>query len=120
MPVSRILFPDKSGSSSFICDDDCSSPVAPNPSASREQRSNTDIRGLTIRKVYPTDTSLNQPVCSYHTFSPLLRRAVIFCGTFSIPVKERPDVIGMRCSVLSGLSSSITQSDEAACDRRRK
>ena len=85
MPVSRILFSDFSESSSFICDDDCSPPVAPNPSVSREPRSNTDIRGLTIRKVYPNPDFHRETVSFYLTFSPSLRRAVIFCGTISTP-----------------------------------
>ena len=64
MPVSRILFPDKSGHLSFICDTDCSVPVAPNPpmfprrvGRSAEQTSTTGLHGLTIRKVCPPGMS---------------------------------------------------------------
>ena len=75
---------------------------------SREQRFRTDIRELSIRKVCPYTNFHWHTVSSYLTFSPLSRRVgtVIFCGTFSLPkfLSGCPEVIGMRCSVLSGLS----------------
>jgi len=87
MPVSRILFSDFSEPSSFIFDSARTEPVTPNPSVSREPRSSTDIRGLSIRKVYPLTVLLRLTVSSYLTFSPLPRRivAVIFCGTCCYP-----------------------------------
>ena len=51
------------------------------------------IFGLAARKVYPEAVSPRLRVSSYLTFSPLLRRAVIFCGTCCylfryLPVKK--------------------------------
>lgn len=86
MPVSRILFPDKLGPSSFICDTARAAPVTFNPSASCEPPSSADIRELSIRKVYPLMMLPPLTVVSYTTFSPLSRNefgTVIFCGTIS-------------------------------------
>ena len=64
MPISRILYPDtRPGHLSFICDTDCSVPVAPNPpmcppeTNSIEPISTTGLHGLTIRKVCPPGMS---------------------------------------------------------------
>lgn len=48
------------------------------------------IFGLAARKVYPIVMSPRLCVSSYLTFSPLLLRAVIFCGTCCYPFRHLP------------------------------
>ena len=75
---------------------------------STEPTSTTGLHGLTIRKVYPPGMS-PCPGCALlpHIFTLSTTEAVvvIFCGTVSWSVWTSPDVIGMRRSALSGLSS---------------
>jgi len=47
--------------------------LAAYPSASGEQPSNADIRGIAVHKVYPPDMLPNRDVSFYLTFSPLSR-----------------------------------------------
>jgi hypothetical protein len=118
MPVSRILYPDESGHLSFICDTDCSAPVAPNPPmcpptsrGTRPSRSRPPVyMGLQSARFARPVCLHDQAVRSYRTFSPFppdrsgggyfLWHCLVFAWANS------PDVIGMRRSALSGLSSS--------------
>ncbi len=91
-PVSRILFLKYTRWLSFILPQHYCCDLAAYPSASGEQPSNADIRGITVHKVYPKVLLPIPFVSSYLTFSPLHPfllssyeeswAEVIFCGTF--------------------------------------
>lgn len=86
--ISRILSPLDNGRLSFIWLLYYYNNLAAYPSASGEQPSNADIRGIAVHKVYPLLQLLATIVSFYLTFSPLSAswRTVIFCGTI-FPVK---------------------------------
>ena len=63
------------------------------------------IFGLAARKVYPETVSPRSRVSSYLTFSPLLRRAVIFCGTCCY----LEDTFLLRSTVLCAVPTFLTQ-----------
>ena len=63
------------------------------------------IFGLAARKVYPETVSPRLRVSSYLTFSPLLRRAVIFCGTCCY----LEDTFLLRSTVLCAVPTFLTQ-----------
>ena len=63
------------------------------------------IFGLAARKVYPEAVSPRLRVSSYLTFSPLLRRAVIFCGTCCY----LKDTFLLRSTVLCAVPTFLTQ-----------
>ena len=65
----------------------------------------TGIFGIATHKVYPYNMSPHCSVGSYPTFSPLPRKAVIFCGTRCFYLKIEPSCQEVWCSELSRLSS---------------
>jgi len=60
------------------------------PQASDEQPSNACLLGISSRKACPQQQLPAATVCSYHTFSPLPLKAVIFCGAVCIFLSKNP------------------------------
>jgi len=71
-----------------------------------------DLCGISARKVYPQQKSLFAVVSSYLTFSPLSTRGRrLFSVALSVPDCSRPGCSPVRCPLLSGLSSLVSQRD---------
>ena len=124
MPISRILYPPiNRGHLSFICDTDCSVPVAPNPPMfptlhrDRSSRSRPPVyMGLQSARFALPVCLHDRDVRFYRTFSPLLPigGSGYFLWHCLVSCSNSPDVIGVRRSALSGLSSPrISGSDRS-------
>ena len=116
--ISRILSPFDNGWLSFIWLLHYCNNLAAYPSASGEQPSNADIRGIAVHKVYPLLQLLPTIVSFYLTFSPLSPQ---YCGDgyflwHYLPGKNRDRLLtGVLLYTVRTFLPCVNKSDNLAC-----